>query len=223
VGQIISSAFSDAWPLFMSRRTVYVVFNMMSALGGFAAWFVIPAVIRTIDPSFRMTVARFFGLLGLGIVVTVVLGAVMGVFYGLGFVLFLKNSTVTTVFGSILMLGGIIVVFWIGIRWSQIAWAYFLGEPPNPFAASWRVTSGQFWPTLGFVIVLSIVTAVVLGIGWGIAAGTVAAIPVAGFITVPLGVALYIWLINVVYLAEVRWFLRLRQLASTGAGALPAH
>ena len=252
MGQIIGSAFSDAWPLFMSRKIVYVVLMLIAAvcwifalnlppavtinygptmdprvsvaidvasgLGGLAAWFVLPAVVRTIDPSFRMTIGRFFGVLGLAIVIGVVVGVAMGVLYGLGFWLMTQGSSLTSILGVVCMIDAIVFVLWIGIRWSQVIWSYFLGEPPNPFAASWHVTSGQFWPTLGFVIVLSILTSIVLAIFFGIAGFLVVALPVAGFVAVPLAMAGYIWLLNVVYLAEIRWFVHLREHASGPAG-----
>src|SRR5579864_2096688 len=107
MGQIIQSALSDAWPLFMSRKVVYLVMAIVPILagvylvtlppavtinggqqvfdprlstaiqsvfswGGLAYWFVLPAVVRTLEPSFRMTAGRFFGLIGFALVVGIV-------------------------------------------------------------------------------------------------------------------------------------------------------
>jgi|GEM_PF-3595512 len=256
MGQIIQSAFADAWPLFTSRKIVYLILmviaalcwvlalnlppavsgpygamtdprlgfalDVVSVLGGLAAWFAIPAAVRTIQPSFAMTVGRVFGIIGLGIVIAIVVGGGMGILYGLAFWLFFKSSAATTFFGALCIVAALIYVFWIGIRWSQVVWAYLLGEPLNPFAASWRLTAGRFWQTFVFLIALSILATIVLGIVFAIVGGIAFVLPVVGFVIVPLGLAVYIWLINVVYLAEVRWFVRLRELASAGAGTTAA-
>jgi len=253
MGQIIQSAFADAWPLFTSRKIVYLILiviaalcwvlalnlppavsgpygamtdprlgfalDVVSGLGGLAVWFVIPAAVRTIQPSFAMTVGRVFGIIGIAIVIAVVIGVGMGILYGLAFWLFLKSSAVAIFFGALCIAAALIYIFWIGIRWSQVVWAYLLSEPPNPFAASWRLTAGRFWQTFGFLIVLSILATIVLGIVFSIVGSIAFVLPVAGFVTVPLGLAVYIWLLNVVYLGELRWFVRLQELASAGARA----
>ncbi len=261
MGQIIQSAFSDAWPLLATRKIAYIVLIVLAAAGGFygatlpksftatgsvfgqpignlyysngqaslgiaviiwlgliAAFFAFPAAARTVNASFGMTVGRFFALIGIVLVVGLVASAGTGILYGLGFALMIKGSAGATVGAMFCFLLAIVFAFFISIKWSQVAWAYVLAEPPNPFAASWRSTTGQFWQTFLFSILLGIVIVIPLYIVGGIAIWIAIIVPLLGIITIPIGLLAFIFVLNVQYLAQVRWFVHLRERARVGIG-----
>jgi hypothetical protein len=230
MGQIIQSALSDAWPVFMSRKFVYLVMALVPLAAGFymttlppavtvngapqvydprlgfaidaafgwggvAYWFALPAVVRTAEPDFRLTVGQFFGLIGL----TLVVGIVCGI-------------------ASILVIPGI----WIGVKWTQIIWCYVFGEQPNPFGASWRITTGQFWETFGFLLLVGLV-AVLPILAALILIWLVNASPFLGFILLPIAFLIYVFALNFQLLAGMRWFLQLRERAAGGGRAVTAY
>jgi hypothetical protein len=258
MGQIISSSFSDAWPLLVKYKTVYLILGALAALeglifavnpsvytsgpasqlasappavaevivgaygigaaGGIAVWFALAEVVRTIDPAFRMTVGRFFGLIGIGIVIAIVIGIGSGIPYGIAFSLFFvalgqgtgAQGQTTSLVGILLIAFAVLFAFWISMKWSQVTWAYLLGDPPNPFTASWRATNGRFWQTLGFMIVLGILSAIILEVPGGILLWIATFAPFIGIVVFPAVFALYVWVVCFAYLAEARWYLHLR-------------
>lgn len=180
-------------PQFYDPRLVYdprpsAALESIFIWGGVAYWFALPAVVRTVEPNFRMTVGRFFALIGIWIVVGIVCGV-----------------------ASILVIPGI----WIGIKWTQVIWCYLLGEPPNPFAASWRLTNGQFWETLGFLLLLSL-TALVPILAAMLLAWIVLTSPYLGFILLPIAFLIYVFTLNFQLLGGFRWSLRLRERERSG-------
>jgi len=224
LGQIIQSALSEAFPLLMSRKIVYLVMAVVPLLAGFylislppavtinggpqvydprlstaiqsvfswggiAYWFVLPAVIRTVDPNFRMTAGRFFTILGLAIVVGIVCGI-----------------------GMILVIPGI----WIGIKWSQYVWCYAFGEQPNALSASWRITTGQFWETFGFSLLVSLVAFIPV-LAAMLLAWISAASPYVSFVLLPIAFLIYVFALNFELLALMHWFFRLREVSSSAA------
>jgi hypothetical protein len=84
------------------------------------------------------------------------------------------------------------------------------GDPPNPFTASWRATNGRFWQTLGFMIVLGILSAIILEVPGGILLWIATFAPFIGIVVFPAVFALYVWVVCFAYLAEARWYLHLR-------------
>lgn len=262
MGQIISSSFSDAWPLLVKYKTVYIVLGILAALegllfamvpaaywtagpasqipgmppgmgqlifgiygigaaGSIAVWFVLAEVIRTIDPAFRMTVGRFFGMIGIGIVVGIAIGLVSGVPYGVAFWLLASSQGQmgALVGGLALCIVAIVLAFLIGVKWSQVTWAYLLGDPPNPFAASWRLTSGRFWQTFGFLLVVGIVASAILEVLGGILLWIGTVVPFLPILVFPAVFVLYVWVVCFAYLAEARWYVRLRASSAVPAAA----
>ncbi|MBC5810691.1 MAG: hypothetical protein GIW95_07560 [Candidatus Eremiobacteraeota bacterium] len=236
MGEIISSAFKDALPLLRSRQRVYVVMAILCAIGGLllpflpsvpatttsvsgvttgttmsgasfgfsipemfgalAAFWIFPAVVRTANPSFRMSVGVFFTLLGLGIVVALASG----------------------IAGMAFLIPGI----WVGVKLSQTIWAYATTDGPVPFDRplkdSWNVTTGQFWETFLFLILVSIVVTIALCIAFGIPAAIAAMVPWLGVVLLPVAFLGFVWGAHVQSLAQLRWFLQLRARHAATAG-----
>jgi hypothetical protein len=215
MGEIIQGAFSDAIPL-MKRRSALILFMTAlcaaagaalaaaassldgaprdttwfklalaspDLLGFLSLFFFYPTVARTARPEFRMTVGRFFATLGLILAYSLVCLA--------GFVAF------------------VIPGFWIGVKWSLLPWTYLVGEGKNPFSESWDLTTGQFWETFGFnlLLVLALIVPAVVATLCGNVAGMV---PVLGFILLPIALLINVFVNNVTLLAQLRWMLRLR-------------
>jgi hypothetical protein len=199
----------------------------IGAAGGIAVWFVLAEVVRTIDPAFRMTVGRFFGLIGIGIVVGIVIAIGSGIPYGIAFSLFFAafgqgtgaQGQTTSFIGLLLCAFAAWWLFFISMKWSQVTWAYLLGDPPNPFTTSWRATNGRFWQTLGFLIVVGILAAIILEIPGGILLWIGTFAPFLGILIFPAVFVLYVWVICFAYLAEARWYVHLRSRDSVPTAA----
>jgi hypothetical protein len=193
---------------------LFIGIDAVVALGQIPIWFVLADVVRTIDPAFRMTVGRFFGLIGISLVCGIALSIGAALPYGIALWLLLSAQN-ATIWVFLLFLVAHVYVFWIGMKWSQIAWTYLLGDPPNPFAASWRMTTGRFWQTLGFLLIVGILTGIILEVVGGLALWLGTLVPFLGILTVPLVFLLYVWIVCFAYLAEARWYLQLRTHAAT--------
>lgn len=235
MGQIISSSFSDAIPLLKPRTIVYVILLLFAAGAGFglqyltpmfdtasttgnmspqmlhalvslygsfypaivlaavAVYFIIPSAMRTVRPGFGMTIGRFFGLLGMGY--AVVLAAEIGLI--------------------LLIVPG----FWFGVKWSQYIWTYLMRDSDDPLDESWRITTGRFWETFGFFIVIAIIEVIILVVVVGIAAGLSYALPQGSVVWSPLAFLGCLFAMSFAVLAQLRWMLRLRERAGTPAAA----
>jgi hypothetical protein len=222
---IIQGAFSDAVSLLKTRRTLYIVLGLLCAvagfflptvpmewavegtsqtqmprlevaydvpamLGGFAVFFIYPSVARTVRPEFRMTVGRFFGVIGVSLVV--------GIVCVLGFVAF------------------IIPGFWIAIKWSLCIWTYLLSEGKNPFGESWEITTGQFWETFGFSLLLQLATGIPMSIALFAILMLALIVPVLGAVLLPMAFVVLVYTTNVILLGQMRWMLRLRERVGGG-------
>jgi len=223
VTDVISSAFNDALPLLRSRIRVYGVLAALCAVGGILllfvnvpppdpanpnappAWlyrydlaanipnvfgfiaffFALPAVVRTERPDFRMTAGWFFGFIGIAIAI--------GIVVELGFILF------------------VIPGIFIFVKWSQAIWCYFLSEGRNPFGESWEITKGHFWPTLGFLILLGLATGVPMVVLFFGAVVLATALPLLGFLCLPIAFFVYVYVLHVTFLGQIRWMLQLRR------------
>ncbi len=165
-------------------------------VGAIAVFFILPAVIRTARPEFRMTLGRIFGVIGLRYGV--------GVGVALGFILF------------------VIPGFWFAIRWSQYIWTFLLSEGKDPLDESWEITEGQYWPTFGFLILIGICAAipfVIVMLGAAALAGFVA--PQLGVVLLPISFLGFLYSIHVALIGGMRWALRLRERAHALATAGP--
>jgi hypothetical protein len=226
MGEIISGSFSGAFPLLRARPIAYIVLIVLGALiglgmpaltawfatlpatpgqtnsltpaqiapllalypalflGAIAQYFIIPAAMRTVKPEFGMTIGRFFGLLGMAFAVAIAVE--------LGFFLFIVPGV------------------WFAIKWSQYIWTFLMNDREDPLDESWRITTGHFWETFGFLFLIGIITSVLMFVVMGVIAGLSALLPQAGVVFVPIGLAIYIYAVAFVTLAQLRWMLYLR-------------
>jgi hypothetical protein len=219
IGGIIDRAFRDALPLMRTRMCVYAVLAILAAvsgmfvpfaqavgnlpvgavrlellvqppniLGAIAMFFVTSAVARTVRPEFAMTVGRIFGMIG----VLIALGIVVEV----GFILLIAPGV------------------YMLTKWSQTVWTYLLGEGKNPFGESFEITKGYFWHTLGFAVLLGFAVVVPLAAVFFCAAAIGVAVPFLAVLISPVALLVYVFVIHVLRLGEMRWMLALRELHS---------
>jgi hypothetical protein len=156
-------------------------------LGGLAALFVVvPTVARVANPAFRMTAGKFFGMIGVAIVVAIATE--------LGFVL--------------LIVPGV----YLAVKLSQAVWAFLVIDGKNPWAESWAITKGSFWHTLLFLIAAGFAGALPL-VGFFVAAPLAAAVPVLGFALLPAAFVCFVFSYHVLLLAQIFWMTGLRSAA----------
>jgi hypothetical protein len=214
---ILEGAVKGAWPLMRSRMSVYGILAAITAVaglavplasmagsenetalriqlavqpvsicGGIAVFFALAAAARTVRPEFRMTFINVLAVIGIGILVGVV--TELGIF--------------------LLIVPGV----WIAVKWSQAIWSYLLSEGKSPFEESWQITTGHFWETFGFNILLSLVITVVsLAL---FAAPLIVAVfmPVLAVVMSPIALLGYVFAYNIAALGQMRWLLELRRL-----------
>jgi hypothetical protein len=156
--------------------------------GVIAAFFAIPAIVRTVQPEFKMTFIRILAVIGIGLVVGVV--AELGLF--------------------LLIVPGI----WFGVKLSLSTWTYLVSEDKNPFGEAWEITTGHFWETFGFLFVLSILVTLVTIVVFFIPVCVAIFVPVSAVVLTPLAFLGYMYVYHVASLGEMRWMLELRRLAS---------
>jgi hypothetical protein len=167
---------------FMVR--LQLAFQAPNLIGALAAIFVVlPTVARTANPAFRLTPGKFFGMIGVAIVV--------GVASQVGFIL--------------LIVPGV----YVAVKLSQSVWAFLLSEGKNPWGESWAITIGSFWTTFGFAIALGFATIVPL-LGYFCAAVLAIAVPLLAFVLLPVAFLCYVYTYHVALLGQMRWMVALR-------------
>lgn len=160
-----------------------------SAIGicmGIAAFFVMPAVARTVRPEFRLTVSGAFVLL--------LIAFVTGIGTEIGLVL--------------LVLPGL----WFGIKTSQATWTYLLSDGENPIAESWRLTTGRFWETFCLFFLLWVVMVLIDLVVVAVPVVVSVLVPLAGIVLAPLAFLGMVYVYHILCLTNMRWMLELRKL-----------
>ncbi len=222
---VLESALRDAGPLMRSRK-VYLTLAVLcallvgaalalanaldptsqvqlrenafsSAIGicmGVAAFFVMPAVARTVRPDFRLTVR--------GAVVLLLIAFVTGIGTEIGLVL--------------LVLPGL----WFGIKTSLATWTYLLSDGENPFAESWRLTTGHFWETFCLFFLLWVVMVLIDLVVLVVPVVVSVLVPLAGIVLAPLTFLGMVYVYHILCLTNMRWMLELRKFRD-GSDAIP--
>jgi hypothetical protein len=166
-------------PIGRRAESLYFV-DTLSAITGF---FVLGAVVRTIKPEFRFTFGRV--VVAILLMISVVLAVEIGF--------------------ALLIVPGV----WLLGKFALALPAYLLGLEPNPYSASWRLTTGQFWETLG-VIVLTIVSVGLASFVLSLIAGLIIALlPIFALLLAPALLYAMIFFQYVAALAQMRWTVRM--------------
>ena len=142
------------------------------------AFFALASAVRTVRPDFRMTVGRFFGFLGYGIL--------CGLIIAIGFICL------------------VIPGFYLAVKLSPAPYIYLLGEG-DPLKKSWEITKGRFWWTVLAFFVIGLCSQVGL-YAIGIVGAIVYFIPFAIFAFIPIFVAMLFAVYQFQYNAYMRWF-----------------
>jgi hypothetical protein len=206
VGDVLGSAFADALALSKKNMMPALILIVLGTVVGLAlamtgggkeqmvqgpiaaceivivvmSYYAIAAAVRTLNPSYRMTAGQFFGFLGYSIV-----------------------AGLLTTLASFFF---VIPAFWIGPKVLLTPYTYVITNgAPGALPKTWNMTTGYYWPTLGFIILLAITVGIIAGVASGIATAVILAAPVASIIALPLVLAVLVWLLHVQALAYVRW------------------
>lgn len=159
-------------------------------------YYSIAAAVRTVNPSYRMTVGQFFGFFGYQIL-TGLLTFIATIFF-------------------------IIPGLWIGIKVSLAPYIYAItnGEP-DAIGKSWNLTTGYYWHTLGFTVLLALGVFAAILVGELIAFLPAGRFPAAMIIGLPVAVAVIAWTMHAQSLGYVRWTKVLLAIHGRPVGADP--
>lgn len=150
------------------------------------SYYAIAAAVRTLNPSYRMTVGQFFGILGYSLL-----------------------AGLLTMIASFVF---VIPAFWVGPKVLLTPYVYAITNgAPGALEKSWNMTTGYYWPTLGFYILLGLAVGVLAMIAFGIAGAISYAVPFTAIVAIPVAIAILVWLLHVQALAYVRWTASLLQ------------
>lgn len=158
------------------------------------SYFAIAAAVRTINPSYRMTAGQFLGFLGYS----------------------LLAGLMTAIAGFIF----VIPAFWIGPKVLLTPYTYAITDgAPEALPKTWNMTTGYYWPTLGFLILLGLSVGVVTFVAVGLAGALIIVAPVTAIVAFPIALAVLVWVLHVQALAYVRWTASLLQRVEPNAAA----
>lgn len=168
----------------VTRNTTSVTFELGEDVCIIAAvvveFYAIAAAVRTINAEYRMGIGQFFGILGYSLLV----------------------GLLTTVAALFLIIPG----FWVGIKLQLTPYTYAItnGES-DALGKTWNMTTGYYWETLGFLIVVAIVAGIAVILGELVAVAAYYGVPVATIVAFPVAAALFVWAIHFEMLALIRW------------------
>jgi len=150
-----------------------------------ASFFALASAVRTVRPEFRMTVGRFFGVLGYSLVAS--LAIVLGLIC--------------------LIVPGLYLLVKIGLA----PYFYLIGEPGrNPLATAWTRTRDRFWLTAAMIFVSGVILEVLAYAAGGIVAVAALLSPFAGALAIPVAFALFLVAMQFQYNVYMRWVSVLR-------------
>ncbi|HEV2260813.1 MAG TPA: hypothetical protein VGR69_00795 [Candidatus Rubrimentiphilum sp.] len=149
-------------------------------------FYAIAAAVRTMNPDYRMGVGQFFGILGYSLLVGLL-----------------------TMVAALFL---IIPAFWVGVKLQLTPYTYAVtnGES-DALGKTWNMTTGYYWETIGFFIVVAIVAGIVAILGELLSLAAYYGAPVATIVAFPVAAALFVWAIHFEMLAYIRWTASLLQ------------
>lgn len=158
----------------------------------------IAASVRTIHPDFRMTVGRFFGTVGYGLLA-----------------------------GVLTMIAGLFLVipaYWVGPKLLLMPYTYLLTGRGDVLKTTWDMTTGYYWQTVGLLLLSGFCMAIILDASFFACVFLAGAAPAAAIVLFPLAAAILVWTLHVMSLVHIRWTDGLLPRAGMphGAAAVPA-
>lgn len=149
-------------------------------------FYAIAAAVRTMNPDYRMGVGQFFGILGYSLLVGLL-----------------------TMVAALFL---IIPAFWVGVKLQLTPYTYAVtnGES-DALGKTWNMTTGYYWETIGFFIVVAIVAGIVAILGELLSLAAYYGAPLATIVAFPIAAALFVWAIHFEMLAYIRWTASLLQ------------
>jgi len=174
IGDVLGSAFADAFELSKKNLTPALIMIVLGAIIGFAfaltsggredklqgalfgcdlaiivvSYFAIAAAVRTINPAYRMTAGQFFGILGYSLL-----------------------AGLLTMLASFVF---VIPAFWVGPKVLLTPYTYAITNGASgSLEKTWNMTTGYYWPTLGFFILLGLSVGAVSFIAFAIAGAVI--------------------------------------------------
>jgi hypothetical protein len=175
ITQTLSSSFRDAWSLTQKNL---VPAGILIALGLVASC--VAAAVRTINPEFRLTVARFFGMLG-----------------------YMLVAMLLTIAAGIAL---VIPAYWVGVKLLLTPYTYAVTDgAPGALNTTWNMTTGYYWQTVGMLLLAGLCIGVLMDAAIFLAVFAVNAMPASIIVFGPLALAVLVWLMHVAALVYVRW------------------
>jgi hypothetical protein len=142
--------------------------------------YALAAAVRTINPEFRLTVARFFGMLGYMLVVMLL-----------------------TIAAGIAL---VIPAYWVGVKLLLTPYTYAVTDgAPGALKTTWNMTTGYYWQTVGMLLLAGLCIGVLMDAAIFLAVFAVNAMPASIIVFGPLALAVLVWLMHVAALLYVRW------------------
>lgn len=174
-----------AGPSIQNQLRAQAFADPVNLCAGIAAFFVMPAVARTVRPEFKLTFAGVLALIGIGFV--------EGIGTQIGLVL--------------LVLPGI----WFFVKISLAPWTYLVSEGKNPFGETWQLTTGHFWETFCLHFLLGILVFLIDLVGLIVPIVIAVLVPITGVVLAPVAFLVIVYVYHVISLAQLRWMLELRK------------
>lgn len=141
--------------------------------------YALAAAVRTINPEFRLTVGRFFGMLGCMLLV-MLLTMAAGI--------------------------GLVTAYWVGVKLLLTPYTYAVTDgAPGALKTTWNMTTGYYWQTVGMLLLAGLCIGVLMDAAIFLAVFAVNAIPASIIVLGPLALAVLVWLMHVAALVYVRW------------------
>lgn len=162
-------------------RGIFVAgFWMLYIMGGAINFFAIAASVRTVNAEYKMTAGQFFGIVGYGLLATLLSG----------------------IAALFLILPG----YWVGFKVLLMPYTYALTNgAADTLKTTWSMTTGYYWQTVGLVFLEGLCLSLIGYAALFIALLCIGQVPLSIIVVAPLALALFVWLMHAHALVFVRW------------------
>jgi len=126
------------------------------------------------------------------------------------------NPAIIGVTALVMLATAIPTAVWLGTKIALVEASFALGERRNPIGASWKLTDGYFWETLGFYLLYLLVALGILIVCLGIGKLLASLSPLLALVGDLLQMLAAVWLQFAVEEGMVGWTAMLREAKATG-------